>query len=139
MCRLCVCGSVHVQPCVPERMNFYIRRRRKIIASERTERSNLVVSMGLELFFVAGAAHTVMILNTRKQNFQLTCKTRAFHAALRVLAMMCTFSYFKLVYNAPSITTFMWSCLQCTSENFNHSICNAETILYCLFVTTTHT
>ena len=57
MCRLCVCGSVHVQPCVPERMNFYIRR--KIIASERTERANLVVSMGLELFFVAGAAHTV--------------------------------------------------------------------------------
>ena len=40
MCRLCVCGSVHVQPCVPERMNFYIRRR-KIIASERTERANL--------------------------------------------------------------------------------------------------
>ena len=80
-----------------------------------------------------------MFLNTRKRNFQLTCKTRAFHAALRVLAIMCTFSYFKLVYNAPSITTFMGSCLQCTSENFNHSICNAETILYCLFVTTTHT
>ena len=35
------------------------KRRWKIIASERTERSNLVVSMGLELFFVAGAAHTV--------------------------------------------------------------------------------
>ena len=29
------------------------------IASERTERSNLVISMGLELLFVAGAAHTV--------------------------------------------------------------------------------
>ena len=57
MCRLCVCGSVHVQPCVPERMNFYIRRRRKIIASERTERSNLVVSMGLELFFLWRALH----------------------------------------------------------------------------------
>ena len=139
MCRLCVCGSVHVQPCVPERMNFYIRRRWKIITSERTERSNLVVSMGLELFFCGGRCTYRMFLNTCKQNFQLTCKTRAFHTALRVLAIMCTFSYFKLVYNAPSITTFMGSCLQCTSENFNHSICNAETILYCLFVTTTHT
>ena len=138
MCRLCVCGSVHVQPCVPERMNFYIRRR-KIIASERTERSNLGVSMDLELFFCGGRCTYRMFLNTHKQNFQLTRKTRAFHAALRVLAIMCTFSYFKLVYNAPSITTFMGSCLQCTSENFNHSICNAETILYCLFVTTTHT
>ena len=59
MCVVYVCVEVHVQPCVPERMNFYIRRRRKIIASERTERSNLVVSMGLELFFVAGTAHTV--------------------------------------------------------------------------------
>ena len=43
-----------MQPCVPERMNFYIRRRWKIIASERTERSNPVVSMGLELFFFCG-------------------------------------------------------------------------------------
>ena len=103
MCRLCVCGSACAAMC--SQITRKNKRRWKIIASERTERSNLVVSMGLELFFVAGAAHTVMILNTHKRNFQLTCKTRTFHAALRVLAIMCTFSYFKLVYNAPSITT----------------------------------
>ena len=33
------------------------KRRGEIIASERTERANLVVSMGLELFFLWRALH----------------------------------------------------------------------------------